>query len=397
MVYTIPLIFLPVDSVVPAAIGASPAFDPATLGQLLQAAAREAASLRERLDNRVLANFQLPGLCQGLVGLLEATTELLDGELASLEQWVETGHPEIHSQPGADLNSPMAEHYRIYDDYFRVRRLPGMTLPQFIGQAAICCRRLLLDLPYTQLDCHQLGNLLDTLGLMMEEFAAHYPADPVAAPPAVRSSEAHRAYARCWGEAVAETAQWSADIAFFRWRLGHHYFNLCNIIARDLLCRVAADPEAPDAPGQLQRAGVLLRGTTFAMWYAGNFMPGLYETVVRPSMVMPGSKAGFSGDQNFDYNNFKHVKNDLLDHLRQRYPGDMAQRAPRLYQALVSFQEADLVDKEHHLVLVAAKVGTAQSLSQQVWQAELPPEVPQLSAVDILREMLQAQREELIR
>lgn len=388
MFYGTPSIFLPANSLIPWNTPAANV-DHGALGSLLKATLAESGNVAQHLTQRVLAYHQLPGLLQPLMGLLEAIQQTVAEELASLD--THTADPAILAQLQADQPAHMIEHYRIYDDYFQVHRLAQMNSAQFVGQVVGCARNVLLDLPYTQMDCHQLANLIATLTLMFQELTEHFPAsDDIA--PEVPLSLSHHQVAASW-ESDVDDEKWAEQLAFFRWRLGHHFFNLCNIFARDLLCRVQAHPDDSQAAQHLCRAGECLLGTSFAMWYAGNFMPSIYESTVRPSMVMPNSNSGFSGDQNLDYNRFKQVKDDLLDQFRRA----ATPRSPALLAALASFQEADLLDKEQHLVLVAAKVGNAQSLSQEVWQAELPPEIPKLSAVDILREMLQAQREQLIR
>ena len=161
-------------------------------------------------------------------------------------------------------------------------------------------------------------------------------------------------------------------------------------------CAHAAIVEGDEETGeaQLALADSFLRGTTAAMWYAGDFPANLYRDSVRPSMVMPGKTSGFSGDQNADYNRMKDAKERLKEFLRQTYGPNLAGLSPRLRRAFMNFQEADIEDSEHHLMIAAHKVGTDQSLAQKEWQAELPGHIHRQKAVDVLREMAESKRRE---
>lgn len=310
-------------------------------------------------------------------------------------------NPQALAQP--ELNAAMVEACAIYDRYFQVERVAAMRFDTFVGQVAESTCNLLYDLPYTLLDRGQLAQIVATIGAMFATIQAKL--SPVSqSTPATSSVELAPAttspYHALWQQAKAQSPAWTEQVAFYRWQVGHHFFDLCAIFCTDALqaTECAIREEAIQAGvHSLEQAETFLRGTTAAMWYAGDFSAQIYQQIIRPSMVLPGAPAGFSGDQNADYHRLKQTKLQLKKFLRECYGNDLAAMPPLLHHALLRFHEADIENDEHHLLIAAHTVGADQSLAQKEWQAELPESVYKPTALDVLREMAERKRREFSR
>jgi len=396
--YAPPTAFLPVARDLPDPDN-SPV-DMARLGPALSSAVQAADHLLGRLQNGVVTFGQI----ESALARLDDRLTLLAGLLAPLLPGESNGPRDAQAQEMAveDFGPLLAEACAIYDRYFGVVRLPAMTLLQLTAQVVMTAQAILHDLPYTLLDRTQIVMLIANAGRMLATLRGRLTGgpggldDPASQPANSPTATARLAYRQCWAENLAgdETNQ---TIAFYRWKVGHHFFNLCAIFCGDALRRAHEAIAASDeqwAVEQLALADSLLRGTTAAMWYAGDFPASLYRDYVRPSMVMPGQASGFSGDQNADYNRMKDAKEKLKEHLCQVYEPNLSGLAHRLRSAFLSFHEADIEDNEHHLIIAAHKVGMDQSLAQKEWQDELPVHIHRQMAVDVLREMAESKRRE---
>jgi len=302
-----------------------------------------------------------------------------------------------------DLNAVMVEACAIYDRYFQVERVAAMRFDAFVGQVAESIGNLLYDLPYTLLDRGQLAQIVATIGAMFATIQTKLSSVRQSTASVLSPGEASvttSPYHAAWQQAEAHTPAWTEQVAFYRWQVGHHFFDLCAIFCADALqaAERAIREEAIQAGvHSLQQAETFLRGTTAAMWYAGNFSAQIYQQMIRPSMMMPGAPAGFSGDQNADYQCMKQAKQQLKKLLRGCYGNDLATMPPLLHQALLRFHAADIENDEHHLLIAAHTVGADQSLAQKEWQAELPENIYKPTALDVLREMAERKRREFSR
>lgn len=393
--YQPPLAFLPASSALPAPDNRP--VDSARLGSALCGALETAERLLERLQRGVVAFGQIQNEVARLDDWLSSLTDLLTPVLP-VQSSVEAVDARAYQLAVADFGVLLADACVVYDNYFGVVRLYPMTLWQLTAQVARTAQAVLRDLPYTLLDRTQIVMLVASMGRMLTTLAHYLPTAADSPMPAHSTgAEMRRAFDPCWEQNETDDAQGSQSVAFYRWKVGHHFFNLCTIFCADALrgahaAIAAGDEETGEA--QLALADSFLRGTTAAMWYAGDFPANLYRDCVRPSMVMPGKASGFSGDQNADYNRMKDAKDRLKEFLCQTYGPNLAALPPRLLRAFMQFHEADIEDSEHHLIIAAHKVGTDQSLAQKEWQAELPGHIHRQKAVDVLREMAESKRRE---
>jgi hypothetical protein len=423
--YQPPVAFLPGSSARPASDG-SP-IDRALLGSALAGAVAIADGLLARLQNGIVAFGQIEAEVARLDDRLADLTDLLTPLLPTESRTVGDVDARAYQSSVDDFGPFLADACAVYDIYFGVVRISAMTLLQRAAQVAATAQAVLHDLPYSLLDRTQIVMLIANIGRMLKTVAQELAPDsaplvdspasdspasdspvsdsPVSDSPAPRPATVHsgaeavrRAYSQCWQSKGSDGAEWSQAVAFYRWKVGHHFFDLCTIFCGDALRDAQAALAGGDenaAVTTLALADSFLRGTTAAMWYAGDFPANLYRDAVRPSMVMPGKTSGFSGDQNADYNRMKDAKDRLKKFLRQGYGPDLAGLSPRLLRAFMQFHEADIEDSEHHLIIAAHKVGTDQSLAQKEWQAELPGHIHRQKAVDVLREMAESKRREI--
>ncbi|MBP7961861.1 MAG: hypothetical protein KBG20_00205 [Caldilineaceae bacterium] len=395
--YRSPVAVLPTSITLPG-LGEAGGADLALLRPALVGAVECADGLLDRLQNQVLAFGQiqshLDALDDQLAGIAEQLTTLAPGEHSPTPAQNERAY-----RAAVDAFGPLlAEACAVYDDYFGVVRVPEMGLLPLLGQVVRTSQAILRDLPYTLLDRTQIVMLAANIGRMLAAVSQRLSEGEGNSAPAASRADDRQVYHRGWQQ-TATPEGWSETVAFYRWKLGHHFFDLCTIFCGDALGQAhaaIAKGDEPIAVTQLALADAFLRGTTAAMWYAGDFPANLYRDVVRPSMIMPGKASGFSGDQNADYNRMKDAKERLKAFLCQHYGPDLAGLSPRLRRAFLQFHEADIEDNEHHLIIAAHKVGMDQSLAQKEWQDELPAHVHRQMAVDVLREMAESKRREFV-
>ncbi|MCW2933402.1 MAG: hypothetical protein JWM19_4364 [Actinomycetia bacterium] len=89
-----------------------------------------------------------------------------------------------------------------------------------------------------------------------------------------------------------------------RWLVGHQlFFALIQgaIVGLNCFAQAAAVEAIPEADEGLALAAVFMRSSSAAMKFASDFAPGDYETTVRPAMVPPKVREGFSGLQTRDH------------------------------------------------------------------------------------------------
>lgn len=407
--YSCPVAFLPARSVLPlAASWAKPGREAdQPWGAALPQVSDAARALAQRWQQAIVISHWLACDLAELDGTLATVALTLPVNHTALRQQASNGQPLDPEQVAqSDMSAVMAQACAIYDRYFQVTRVHPMRFDLFVAQVTETTRQLLPDLPYTLLDRTQITHLLCAVGAMFSalhaKLADHSQATlPTQGAPAGHSSTGSP-YHAAWQQAEANRAAWTAQVAHYRWQVGHHFYDLGAIFCANAL-RTASDALGATPPNagciatavaHLQQAAIFLRGMTAAMWYAGDFPVQTYQQIIRPSMVMPGGSGGFSGDQNADYNRMKQAKQQLKAQLRAMYGEQLATMPAPLRNAFFSFHEADIEDNEHHLLIAAHKVGIDQSLAQKEWQAELPDLAYKQTALDVLREMAEQKRRE---
>ncbi|GAB5490976.1 MAG: hypothetical protein Phog2KO_11910 [Phototrophicaceae bacterium] len=390
--YSIPRIFLPttIDK-----------FDTKTLStETMRRVTRLNTSLRETL--RKLEQFLLPlsHVRQQVVVIRAILMEIYERtypSLASLstkytlftnrDVQEETLHPDdLHHLGG----------YIVYDEYFNTIRVPEMSASQLLCQCSATAYEVLGDLPFTMLAREEIEVLFMALYKMFNCFLPDKLTNvpPVPASYVMQEHNNMQAIEYLWDTMATNEAQ-RENIAMFRWKVGHHLFNMLTFfltVSTEKAIDAINDADDLLAVKHLDRASTFLRAGIACEWYAANFSSDIYADIVRPSMVMqdvPGGD-GFSGDQNAEFNRFKTSKEHLKTVLRDK----RGSLAPNVELAVRQFVEMYVQDGEHHVLLASAMAGNSPSIAQDEWLKDLPDGMPIQSAVDFLRNMVLARRAE---
>jgi hypothetical protein len=255
-----------------------------------------------------------------------------------------------------------------YDRYFGFRRLPIMSASEIAAETVRTIAQICSDLPSAVLALDELIALLGALAAALRWCSSRTPCAGDVAPP--------------------DPSPNGATSAERRWILGHHLFNLLAMLC---VAELTAATESL-AADRVRGAALYLRGTTAAMWYAGNFPPRVYMEQVRPAMVAhSGTSAGFSGTQNLEYTRLRNAMDAFKEMLPARL-GDARAWPADLYAAVSDLYEVEVEDVEHHVLIAATKVGRMPSLLQEEVQERLPPGIAVGTAVDMLRDLAEQRR-----
>lgn len=229
---------------------------------------------------------------------LEAAGE--PGRAARLAHVLRVHNPSATALPASLANPAEATH----DAYFRVARVSHADAPLALAASFATAALILLtecEEGHTRLEAPRLQGLLETLMAGAIGCVA-----PVTAPP-------------CFAEAAAQPV-----IAMRRWLRGHQVFAVLTQGLIDALERLSAAVwAAVAAPGtsapatqisaelasaDLARANsrvvALLDAACTALEFTGDFAPGDYQAVIRPSMMPPHLPASFSGLLSADHRVF---------------------------------------------------------------------------------------------
>jgi len=390
--YVCPTVYLPYDSEIPSLTTVG--VDEPEICRALEQVAGAAGSLSDLLTQHVVFAPELAGRLVQLKTLLDAVLPLVTAQIDRLAEMItpklsaDAVEAALKRDASAGNFKETFDNYVIYDHYFRVLRVASMTGAQFAAQVAASWRELLADLPYAVLGIDDITALLRACRLMFESIAPVFGT-------AVAGQTAPIDEARIGPLAPQPAPADDATIAFYRWTEGHHIFDLCAIFCRDRLLRViqaVTDGDETAIVALLGEARQLLRATTAAMWYTTNFPLALYRDQLRPSMSHTGAHGGFSGTQNADYERMKTTKEQLKEALFSHFGDDPAAWPAAVYGAIVRFNEIDIEDTEHHILIAAAKVDMDESLAQMAWQ---PAQGTASNAVEALRDMAEAARQDL--
>lgn len=286
--------------------------------------------------------------------------------------------------------------YIVYDEYFNTIRVPEMTASQLLCQCCATVYEVLGDLPFTMLAREEIEVLFTALYKMFNCFLPDE-VDNVPPVPASYVMQEHnnmQAIEYLWNTMATNEAQ-RENIAMFRWKVGHHLFNMLTLfltVSTEKATQAIKTGDDNLAINHLDRASTFLRAGIACEWYAANFSSDIYAEIVRPSMAMqdvPGGD-GFSGDQNAEFNRFKMAKESLKTVLRSQ----RGRLSASVEIVVRQFVEMYVQDGEHHVLLASAMAGNSPSIAQDEWLKDLPDGTPMQSAVDFLRNMVLARRGE---
>ena len=309
-----------------------------------------------------------PAACWDRVARLRSS---LGARAKSLEPVFESLRQRVTPEHSLDVLHDHKEHepetlleqYRIYDDFFGVRRGAHLSGEELESQFVRTATRFLSDLPNTTLGRDSLDHLLAGI-----EFAQE------------RLSGVEEESLGCQAWAMPDE---ELEVVRFRWNTGHHLFALLNHLAGDAFARASHLLEDPSAcADEIRRSEVFLRATSAAMEYTANFPSHYYREVIRPEMDSAPMPGGFSGTQNADYNHMKIHKGKLQAQLVLRYTRFSERWPEEILAAVKSYRAADLLDLDVHIRVAAFAVGLGPSLKQK--QAQ----VAGVNALEALRRMM---------
>ncbi len=429
--YAKPTAYLPASSTVPHVDGEDPS---EVLTLALRAVADELDETVEQFQHRITPFPQIWKRLDSTRKRIGAVRRLVAGTYEALRDAHTRTSSELavrnDLQQRDDLDASRKElleaDFCVQDRYFKVYRISSPSFEEYVGQVATTTARVLIDLPHATLAIDELTAILQMMqrGFSMlahraeSAHSAIHGKAPAPAKPFERSSgEASANVEAFWAApetapggdgttadpAFEETAQ-TDRVALYRWINGHHLWMLCQHFTSAQL-DVAA--EAVDgktvneekAQAALLRAATFLRGVPAAMWYAANSPSMTYRLTIRPSMLELAQSVGaesFSGVQNSDYTRTEYHRHVLIARLQERYGSAPSSWPTSLRTSMRTYHQTDIHSEEQHVLIAYSKVGTtAPSLAQEMKQNELPPGVNPMSAVEVLREMVDAKRSEL--
>lgn len=307
----------------------------------------------------------------------------------------------------------------LVDRIFMVIRLPEMSFVQWAMQIVESSTYLLQDLPFAVLSIDEVAALVAAIQALFHRLVSELDGQTSESSgdieqPSVADRDflaTHHALIHHWqaitalaqspmpsSEETAKRERWEKQVTHYRWCVGHHFFFLCTIYCSDALHQAAhafKQGEIDTAAEQLNLATGYLRGTTAAMWYASNFPAHFYQNQVRAYLNEVGPPGGPSGTMMLDYQHLLRGKEVLQQTLLSRYGNNPRQWPPLVRHTVQTFHEIYVEDMEQHTLLAASKVGIDSSLSQKVWQADLPSKFAVGNAIDTLRNMTSLRRTEL--
>lgn len=299
---------------------------------------------------------------------------------------------------GSEDCASLVRDYDLYDRFFQLFRVQRMTTSQLTAQVTRSCQRVLTDLPCAIVGLDEVTALVEGMGHMLDMLASTSGTDgpandeTSAHPDAPAPHEGSLTDAPPeWPAGLGDRRDWTCHVAYYRWLTGHHLFHLATIFCRESLRRAIIALEHDDlaaVEGDLHRAGVFLRTTTAAMWYASAFPRAIYQELIRPAMVSTESPHGFSGTQNADYTRLRTIKAHLNERLATRFGHAIRAWPPEaasLATALTLFHEIDIADAEHHSHIILSKAGLDSSLAQKKFQGGHDTQRMELNALTEMR------------
>lgn len=358
--------------------------------------------MREVLDQLQRYLLPLSAVRSQIVIIRAILIELYEDTYPEFSQLADTytleTNPAIQEEHLPDYDRHHLGGYIVYDDYFGVVRVPELSPVQLLGQCVATTYAMLGDLPFTMLAREEIIVLFTALYKLFNCFLEREIEDvpPIPATYVMQENNNLEAIALLWTTLATDGIQ-RKNIAMFRWLIGHHTFNMITLFLTAAVSNAILAIEAKDNDtiiAELDRASTYLRAGIACEWYAANFSHSVYNDIVRPTMIrrdIPGGD-GFSGDQNAEFNRFKVAKENLKRAVRDAYDDEGLPSDVEV--ALRQFVEMYVQDAEHHVLLAAAMVGNTPSIAQDEWQKDLPASTAVQSAVDFLRDMVIARREE---
>ncbi len=321
-----------------------------------------------------------------------------------------------------ELPKGVVKGFATYDEYFRVIRVENMSAEELACQILRTTSQVLWDLTHAILSLDEITALIQSIGILLatldtdlltslQQGALSQSLEmfPAGSESRSRDFEAEDPTRDVMRLPPGDREHW---VATYRWKIGHHLFNLISVLCAEYLTRARRAVEAREDASVIHNIGfatAFLRGSTAAMWYAGNFPTECYARDIRLQMISTDQPHGFSGTQNAEYCLLKKAKGELKRGLFESFGREGKEwcheggRLQEIYESYANFLEIVVEDNEHHILIAALKVGRVASLAQEdafkymvsKVGEERAHNLPRVSALEMLRAMAQQKREEL--
>ncbi|SFJ86742.1 hypothetical protein [Thermoflavimicrobium dichotomicum] len=156
--------------------------------------------------------------------------------------------------------------------------------------------------------------------------------------------------------------------AVLRWKQGHHVFHVILVTMNTCLeesLRALNQQDWSRLIQLLERLATLYDAATATMKYSSNFSRKYYEEVIRPSMMPPFLKPGFSGKLNREHN----VMLDLFQTLRAelKKKEELPLGVEEAWRKLVQSQKRN---RKHHGLVCQQFVDDGVSLLQEFYRSQ---------------------------
>jgi len=320
------------------------------------------------------------------IDLLLGETYVLPDVLASFGEFSKALSglidPQINFSEAQIKDKDKANKFDIYDKYFEVTRIAGMTFGQFIQQYLDSSAELINEIGYTSMSRGEVAYLLKGWEAANLLLLSIHPA---------KTDEDYTP------EDVLQSAPTENDKrALYRWKLAHHGFAIFMILSGYCLDQASRDIEEDKVSSRtadwIDKAAHLFRSTTACMEFGNSFTSSVYRSVIRPDMSRANEEAnlpnGFSGTQNLEYVTWRKKKLNFFSLLKEhgsRLKADVIESTEllRCYY---------LEDMHIHSIIAGRMVGIEKSLLQEGFGKK--GKSIAITAGDMLRMMAKRREEE---
>lgn len=319
------------------------------------------------------------------IEILLGETYVLPEVLEAFKQFSKALAPLITSIPFDDKQvkeKNMTNKYDIYDNYFEVERVQGMSYSQFIQQYLNTSADLINEIQYTSMSRGEIAYILkgwEAANLIL--LAGKAPQD-------ISYNEE---------QIIEEAPKINEQRALYRWKLAHHGFAVFMIFSGYCFEKAIQGLENDAAESEiinwLDKGAHLFRATTACMEFGNSFTATVYRNIIRPDMSKANKQAnlpnGFSGTQNFEYIQWRKLKVALLNSIKKQ----QANLSAALMEKVELFRTYYLEDMHIHSIIAGRMVGIEKSMLQEKLSAKRGKPMA-ITAGDMLRMMAEMRTRE---
>lgn len=319
------------------------------------------AKVKEHIDILLGETYLLPDVLKAFRSFSDALAPLVN--------------PPIDFQEGQLKVKDMTDKYDIYDKYFEVTRVNGMSSGQFVQQYLDTSAELIDEFQYTSMSRGEIAYILKGW-----EAANEIILSGKSPTPDFKLDDVNRSNVPVDNEIRA----------LYRWKLAHHGFAIFMIFSGSCFNQAAelirTNGEESEILDWLDKGAHLFRATGACMEFGNSFTATVYQNVIRPDMSKANDEAnlpnGFSGTQNLEYVMWRKCKVNLLNAVKEKK--EAGELSEAVLQGIELFRSFYLEDMSVHSIIAMRMVGIEKSLLQAGFTKGKPVK---LTAADVLRMM----------